>query len=111
MSRLAQKVYPDLAVIDGYQGMEGNGPTLGTAIDHRVCVVSQDWLSADRVGIELMGIDFAKIGYLNYCYQMAMGEADLNKIEVIGEAIKDHQKSYKLPDNFEKQLTWMNPKS
>jgi uncharacterized protein (DUF362 family) len=111
MSRLAQKVYPDLSVIDGYQGMEGNGPTLGTAIDHRVCVASQDWLAADRVGIELMGIDFAKIGYLNYCYQMAMGEADLNKIEVIGEAIKDHQKSYKLPDNFEKQLTWMNPKS
>jgi len=108
MSRLAQKVCPDLAVIDGYQGMEGNGPTLGTPIDHRICVVSQDWLAADRIGIELMGIDFAKIGYLNYCSQMSMGETDLNKISIIGESIRDHVKTYKLPDNFEKQLTWMN---
>ncbi len=111
ISRLAQKLYPDLAIIDGYEGMEGNGPTLGTAIDHRVCIASQDWLAADRVGTELMGIDFTKIGYLNYCYQMAMGEADLNKIEVIGEAIENHRKLYKLPDNFEKQLMWMKPKS
>ena len=42
--------------------MEGNGPCLGTAVDHRVCVVSPDWLAADRVAIELMGIDFAKVG-------------------------------------------------
>ncbi len=110
LAMLAQKVHPDLAVIDGYEGMEGNGPTLGTAINHRVCVASQDWLAADRIGIELMGIDFAKIGYLNYCAQMARGEADLNKIEIVGESIKAHQKSYKLPDNFEKQLVWMNPK-
>jgi len=111
MAMLAQKLHPDLAVIDGYEGMEGNGPTLGTAIDHRVCVASQDWLAADRVGIELMGIDFTKIGYLNYCSQMALGEADLDKIEIIGETLKDHIRTYKLPDNFEKQLVWMNPKS
>jgi uncharacterized protein (DUF362 family) len=111
MSRLAQRLHPDLAVIDGYQGMEGNGPTLGTAIDHRVCVASQDWLAADRIGVELMGIDFAKIGYLSYCSQMALGESDLNKISIIGESIKDHVKTYKLPDNFERQLTWMKPVS
>ena len=56
-----------------------------------------------------MGMDFSKIGYLNYCYQMALGEADLNKIEITGEAIKDHVRTYKLPDNFERQLVWMNP--
>jgi uncharacterized protein (DUF362 family) len=44
----------------------------GTPVDHRVCVASTDWLAADRVGIELMGIDFANVGYLNYCAQSNM---------------------------------------
>jgi len=61
-----------------------------TPVDHRVCVVSTDWLAADRVAVELMGIDFAIIGYLNYCAQTGLGVAELNKIEIIGESIKDH---------------------
>jgi len=111
MAMLAQKLHPDLAVIDGYEGMEGNGPTKGTAIDHRVCVVSQDWLAADRVGVELMGIDFSKIGYLNHCESMSLGNADLNSFEIIGENIKDHVKPYKLPDNFEQLISWSIPKA
>jgi uncharacterized protein (DUF362 family) len=109
MASLAQKLHPDLAVIDGFQGMEGNGPTLGSAVDHKVCVASQDWLAADRVGVELMGIDFSKIGYLSYCNQMGLGNADLDTIKIVGENIKDHVRKYRLPDNFEKQLGWMNP--
>lgn len=106
---LATRFHPDLAVIDGFEGMEGNGPNRGTPVDHRVCVASTDWLAADRVGIELMGIDFANVGYLNYCAQTGLGTADLNKIEVIGEKISDHKKSYKLSDNIDKQLIWKTP--
>lgn len=111
MAALAVKLHPDLAVIDGYEGMEGNGPTLGTAIPHGICVASRDWLAADRVGIELMGIDFSKIGYLNHCYRMGLGNADLNSISITGENLTDHVIKYKLPDNFESQGAWMEPKS
>ena len=106
---LARRLHPDLAVIDGYDGMQGNGPTRGGAVDHRVTVVSPDWLAADRVGVELMGIDFAKIGYLNYCAEAKMGQADLEKIEILGEPVARHVRSYRLHDNIEKQLTWMTP--
>jgi uncharacterized protein (DUF362 family) len=109
MAMLAQQLHPALAVIDGFEGMEGNGPTLGTPIDHRVCVVSQDWLAADRVGVELMGIDFSKIGYLSHCAQMGLGNADLSKIEIVGANLKDHIKPYKLPDNFAQITSWVNP--
>jgi uncharacterized protein (DUF362 family) len=104
---LASRLHPHLAVIDGFEGMEGNGPLKGTPVDHRVCVVSTDWLAADRVAVELMGVDFIKIGYLNYCTQTGLGVADLSKIEIVGESISKHIKSYKLSDNFEKQLIWM----
>jgi uncharacterized protein (DUF362 family) len=96
-------------VIDGYRGMEGNGPSRGTAVDHRVCVVSRDWLAADRVAVELMGIDFAKIGYLNYCAQARLGEADLARIEILGEPLARHTRSYRLHDKIERQLIWMHP--
>ena len=58
-----------------------------------------------------MGIDFAKVGYLNYCDQTGQGIADLNKIEIIGETISNHIKPYKLSDNIDNQLIWMNPVS
>ena len=106
---LAQRLHPNLAVIDGYEGMEGQGPGNGTPILSRVCVASMDWLAADRVGVELMGIDFTKIGYLNYCAQAGLGQADLAKIEIVGPALKDYIKTYKLPDNMDQQMIWMKP--
>jgi uncharacterized protein (DUF362 family) len=106
---LSEQLHPHLSVIDGFKGMQGNGPVGGFPIDHRVCVVSTDWLAADRVAVELMGIDFAKVGYLNYCAAAGRGVADLNKIRIIGESINDHIKPYKLSDNISEQLVWMNP--
>jgi uncharacterized protein (DUF362 family) len=72
-------------------------------------VVSPDWLAADRVALELMGIDFAKVGYLNYCAQASLGQADLAKIEIVGPALKDHIKPYKMARSIEEQLIWMKP--
>jgi uncharacterized protein (DUF362 family) len=108
---MSQKLHPHLAVIDGFDGMEGNGPNDGTPVDHRVCVASMDWLAADRVGIELMGIDYANVGYLNFCSQTGPGTGDLNRIEIIGEQINNHKKSYKLSDNFKDQVIWKIPVS
>lgn len=106
---LAPRLHPHLAVIDGYEGMEGEGPVSGTPVPHRVCVVSPDWLAADRVAVELMGIDFGNVGYLNFCGQAAMGETDLNKIEIVGPALKEHVKPYKLAKSIDKQLIWKEP--
>jgi|ERR1035437_409309 uncharacterized protein (DUF362 family) len=108
---MSSQLHPHLALIDGFEGMEGNGPNDGTPVEHRVCVAGLDWLAADRVAIELMGIDFANVGYLNFCSQTGAGIADLNKIQIIGETINNHKKSYKLSDNFKDQLIWMDPVS
>jgi uncharacterized protein (DUF362 family) len=93
-------------VINGFEGMEGEGPVGGTPVKHGVCVVSQDWLAADRVAIELMGIDFADVGYLNYCGQTGMGKTELTQIEIVGSPLKEHIKSYKLAANINDQLIW-----
>ncbi len=102
-------IRPDLAFIDGYDGMEGDGPTNGTLVDHKVCVAGLDWVAVDRVGFELMGVNPAHIGYINFCASAGMGQYDLNKIDVVGEKIADHIKNYKMSRNIEKQLQWMTP--
>jgi len=110
LAALALRLHPHLAVIDGYEGMEGNGPVRGSRVDHRVCVVSPDWLAADRVAIELMGIDFANVGYLNYCAQLGgLGVADLDRIEILGPALAQHIVKYRLADSIESQLRWRQP--
>jgi len=74
-----------------------------------VCVVSTDWLAADTVSAELIGVGIGKIGYLIYCAQAGMGQADLAKIEILGPALKDHIKKYKEPANMDKLLSWQKP--
>jgi uncharacterized protein (DUF362 family) len=106
---LAPRLHPHLSVIDGYEGMEGEGPVGGTPVAHRVCVASTDWLAADRVGVELMGIDFAKLGYLNFCAQANLGESDLAKIEILGPKISEQVRPYKLAKSIDRQLIWMQP--
>ncbi len=104
---MAQRMKPSLAVIDGFQGMEGNGPADGEPVDAKVAVASTDFLAADRVSVEVMGIDFSKIGYLNYCANANIGVADLNKIEVMGESIDNCKRQFKLHQNIEDQYKWM----
>ncbi|MCX8038828.1 MAG: DUF362 domain-containing protein, partial [Candidatus Sumerlaeia bacterium] len=104
--KLAEQLRPHLALIDGFQGMEGNGPTGGTPVDHRIAIASTDFLAADRVAIEVMGIDWKKVGYLNFCAQAGMGQGDLAKIEIQGEKPENVKRTYKLHSNMPKQYEW-----
>ncbi len=100
-------VQPDLAVLDGVIGVEGNGPWNGSPIEHGVALASTDWVSADRMGVELMGIDYDMVKYLQWCSATGMGQGDLSKINVIGPNYKDHIVRYKLNKNIEQQCEWI----
>ncbi|HUT62959.1 MAG TPA: DUF362 domain-containing protein, partial [Anaerolineae bacterium] len=65
--RLAHSVYPDLCVIDGFEGLQGDGPNEGTAVESRVALAGTDFVAVDRIGLELMGIPWENVGYLQYC--------------------------------------------
>jgi len=95
-----QHLHIDLAVLDGFEGMEGNGPLYGERVDHRVALAGTDFLAVDRVGTEIMGADFDEIRYLNYLWDHEFGEGDLSKIEVAGEKIEDCRREYKMSFRF-----------
>ncbi|MBL7214015.1 MAG: DUF362 domain-containing protein [Desulfobacteraceae bacterium] len=95
-----QHLHIDLAVLDGFEGMEGDGPLNGDPVDHRLALAGRDYLAVDRVGTEVMGTDFDEIRYLNYLWDSGIGEGDLSKIEVIGETIESCRKQYKMSPRF-----------
>lgn len=84
MFHIAQDVYPDLAVIDGFEAMEGNGPTWGTPFDSRVAIASRDALAADTLATKIMGFDPGRVLYLSAMTEAGMGQGDLDKIDVLG---------------------------
>jgi len=89
MFHLAQEVYPDLAVLDGFTGMEGDGPSRGTPVDSRVALASADPLAADTLGARVMGFDAKKILYLSAMAEAGMGQGNLDKIRVLGNRLDE----------------------
>jgi uncharacterized protein (DUF362 family) len=102
--QMAQIVAPDLVTIDGFIGMEGEGPLNGDPVESNLAIAGMDWLAADRVGAEVMGFDFERIGHYCYCAEAGMGEANLGRIKVLGEAIGNCSRTYKPSASYESIL-------
>jgi uncharacterized protein (DUF362 family) len=109
LAMLAPMLHPHLTVIDGWEGMEGDGPLAGTPVNHKVCVASLDYLAADCVGATLMGVNPMDMGYLNYLATAKVGESDIAKMEIIGPAPSKLVKKYELNGSAPEQLMWKQP--
>lgn len=107
----AQRMKPfwGATVIDGFEGMEGNGPNSGLPVPSRIAIASTDYVAADRVGVECMGIDPEWVGYLGYCERTGVGRYDLARIDVRGEKTADVKRPYQLHQDIQRMLEWMGP--
>ena len=97
------------AVLDGWEGMEGNGPGDGTLVPSRIAIASTDFVAADTVGVEAMGINPEWVGYLGFCARARLGQGDLSKIEIRGAKLADVTRKYRMHDELERELRWMGP--
>ena len=93
---LAQHIWPDLSVIDGFEGMEGEGPVGGDPYDSRITIASTDALAADKVATRVMGFDPDDIMYLQAMTQAGMGQGDLDKITILGNTMKECQCQFRI---------------
>ncbi len=101
--------YWGATVLDGFEAMEGDGPINGPKVDWKIAMASTDYVAADRVAIEAMGMDPSWIGYVQYLGQMGVGNYDLASIDVRGEKLESFKKAFKLPGSVDDQLKWMGP--
>jgi len=100
MFHLAQEIYPDLGVIDGFVAMEGNGPTRGTPVDAKVALASMDPLAMDTLATKIMGFDPSQIMYLTAMAEAGMGQGDLDKIEVLGTPLEQCRYNFRPHDKL-----------
>jgi uncharacterized protein (DUF362 family) len=107
---LAKIIAPHLSVIDGYVGMEGNGPSHGDPVQLRLAIASTDFLAADAVAVRIMGFDVDDIGYLHYCKLGRLGKADREEIEVLGNCtVEECVRPFKPHPTHRRQLKWQIP--
>ena len=105
--RMASHVAPHLSVIDGYTGMEGDGPVGGDTVDLRLAITSTDFLAADTVAARIMGFDVDRIGYLHYCKIKGLGTGSISEMEIIGERLQDCiTKGFKPHSEYKRQQEW-----
>ncbi len=106
--RIAKKVKPNLGVVDGLIGMEGDGPVNGSPIKLSVAAASIDSVAVDAVMTSVMGFNPKRKGDIYLADEAGLGISDLNMIEVIGEKIQDVRVKFKPHSNYyETQLWWM----
>jgi uncharacterized protein (DUF362 family) len=110
LALLAPLVVPHLAVIDGFEAMEGNGPSNGTPVSLHVALASADALAADTVGTTLMGFDVDQVGYLHYCKTTKLGTGDLERIDTVGNAeLEDCVRPFRTHHAIDRQRRWKLP--
>ncbi len=107
----AQRLQPNwgAAIIDGFEGMEGNGPGAGTPVPSRLAIASTDYVAADRVGAECMGVNADWLGWLKYSGEVGLGQADLARIDIRGASIASVKKDYRMHSDIELMLRWRGP--
>ncbi|CAG0999978.1 hypothetical protein METP2_03188 [Methanosarcinales archaeon] len=86
---------PQLAVMDGVVGMEGEGATNGTPVASNVILSSKDCVALDAVASEIMGFPHKDILTTRFTNERGLGIGELDKIEVMGEKINDVRLDFK----------------
>ncbi len=95
MLHIAHEIFPDLAVIDGFVGIEGNGPAWGVPIGSKVALASRDAVAADITGTRVMGFDPGMINYLNAMAAAGLGQGDADKIRLLGTPLEQCVMKYR----------------
>jgi uncharacterized protein (DUF362 family) len=85
---------PDLAIVDGIVGMEGDGPLNGTPKPMGVVVLGTDLAAVDATCCRLMMLDPNQVGYLALGASKRLGNIDDKRIRQVGESIEALRKPF-----------------
>lgn len=91
---------PDLAIVDGIIGMEGDGPLNGSAKPFGALIMGNDLLAVDATCCRLMELNPERIGYLIMGYQKKLGLLREAEIQQLGESIAQMSKPFDTVPHF-----------
>ncbi|MBX9580515.1 MAG: DUF362 domain-containing protein [Gemmataceae bacterium] len=101
---------PDLAVVDGIVGMEGDGPLNGTAKPVGAVVMGADLVAVDATCCRLMGLPPERLPTLRLAADRRLGRLAEADIPQLGESIKSMASPFEWPPGIEKHLLPVSPR-
>ncbi|MDE0313457.1 MAG: DUF362 domain-containing protein [Candidatus Poribacteria bacterium] len=109
--RLSRHLKPDIAIVDGTVGLQGNGPGGTNSVPLGIAVASGDVFAADAVTSKTMGFEPLEIGLFRYADELGYGTADLSQIEIEGPPVEDVAIAFKPHETAELQFQWQDAES
>ena len=110
IAEMARYLMPELAIIDGYVGMEGNGPVGGSPVKWGVALAGTNPVEVDALTAWLMGFEPEDVGYLFFLNKMGYGEINPKNINVIGEDSANLRIKFAPHRTYRSQLSWRDRK-
>jgi uncharacterized protein (DUF362 family) len=91
---------PQLAIVDGIVGMEGDGPIMGTPKSAGVVVMGRNLPAVDATCCRVMGIDPHRIAYLEAA-GARYGPVAADRITQLGESVEAVRSDFRLLEGAE----------
>lgn len=107
--RLARFLSPDIAVIDGTRGLQGNGPGGDNSVDFQVIAASADVHAADSVMTKAMGFEPMDLALSRYAEEIGLGVSDLDQIEIRGADLAAVITPFLPHERTSRQMEWAAP--
>ena len=89
---------PDLTVIDGVVGQEGDHADEGSPVDMGIIVAGKDVVAVDAVASAVMGFEPLHIDTTSLAHEYGLGQGSLEAIKVLGESIESVRRPFAKPD-------------
>lgn len=100
--KVGKLIMPDLVVLDGWRGMEVDGPVYGRPKKLEVAIASGDPIAADAVGAKVIGFKVEKIAYLHLLAKV--GKGNLYPKNLVGEKVDKVSQKFQPHRHYKYQL-------
>ena len=81
-----------LTVIDGFVGMEGNGPVDGTPVQMNLIIAGTDPVATDATACRVMGFNPYEITHIRKAYEKGLGKSEA---QILGEKLETVKRTFK----------------
>ena len=83
---------PALTVIDGFVGMEGEGPIDGTPVQMNLIIAGTDPVATDATACRVMGFNPYEIKHIRKAYEKGLGNSEA---QILGEKLETVKRAFK----------------
>lgn len=91
-------VKPDLTVVDGVRGQEGDHADQGRPIDTKVIIAGTDVVAVDAIAEAIMGLENLEVDTTRLAHQQGIGVGDRSLINIVGDSIDTVSQTFARPD-------------